>query len=48
MSNIGFGTKISRLTFMLGLGVMSHVMLNGGVTKEIEIINKASEGKDVH
>ena len=37
MSEMGFGTRMSRLSFMLGLGAVSHVMLNGGVTKAISL-----------
>jgi hypothetical protein len=39
MLEMSFGVMISRLSFMLGLGVVSHVMLNGGVTKPILLTN---------
>ena len=44
MSHMGFGTRMSRLTFMLGLGAVSHVMLNGGVTKAIPLRRSVRQG----
>ena len=46
MSHMGFGTRMSRLTFMLGLCAVSHVMLNGGVRKAIPL--KDQYDKDAH
>ena len=44
MSEMGFGTRMSRLSFMLGLGAVSHVMLNGGVTKAISLTRSVRQG----
>ena len=31
LCHMGFGARMSSLTFMLGLGVVPHVMVNGWV-----------------
>ena len=35
MSHMGFGARMSQLSFMLGLSAMSHVVLNGGAINAI-------------
>jgi hypothetical protein len=44
MSEMGFGIRMARLTFMLGLGAVSHVMLNGGVTQAIPLTRSVRQG----
>ena len=35
MHTMGFGPRMSRLTYLLGQDAVSRVMLNGGVTSDI-------------
>ena len=44
MSHMGFGERMSRILLLLGLGAMSHIMLNGGVTKAIPLKRSLRQG----
>ena len=44
MSHMGFGERMSRISLLVGLGAVSHVMLNGGVTKAIALKRSLRQG----
>ena len=37
MSHMGFGERMSRISLLVGSVAVSHIMLNGGVTKAIPL-----------
>ena len=37
LSHMGFGERMSRVPLLVGLGEVSHIMLNDGVTKAIPL-----------
>ena len=48
MSHMGFGERMSRISLLVGLGAISHIMLNGGVTKVILLKRKYHLYNDAH
>jgi hypothetical protein len=44
MSKTSFGTRMSQLTFILGLCALLHLMLNGGVTNIILLTRLVRQG----
>ena len=46
LCHMGFGARMSSLTFMLGLSALSHVILNGRFNKTIPLTR--SGDKEAH
>ena len=44
MSHMGFGERMSRISLLVGSGAVSHIMLNGGVTKAIPLKRSLRQG----
>ena len=44
MSTMGFGDRMSRLMYVLGKDAVSHIMMNGGVTRPIPLQKSLRQG----
>ena len=44
LSHMGFGERMSRVPLLVGFGAVSHIMLNGGVTKAIPLARSLRQG----